>query len=185
MTQLKSWKILHSELIFNEKWCRIRKDRIELPNNEIIDDYFVRLREDIALVLPITQDQQVIFVRQYRHAVGKILLELPAGNFDSTQEDSFVAALREMQEETGYTASKLTKLATIYENPGNDTSTIHVFVAVDAYYLGKQKLDSTEEIEVVLIPIQEIMNKITEGEICVSGTVSTLLLGFNWLSRLS
>ncbi len=62
-----------------------------------------------------------MFVRQYRHGVGEILLELPAGTFDLHRENSLKAAKRELQEETGYSATKFTKIATLFDNPVKDT----------------------------------------------------------------
>ena len=179
---MSKWKTLKSKFVLDNPWCRIRQDEVELPNGEIIDDYFVRVRPDIALILPVTANDEIVFVRQYRHGVKKVVLELPAGNFYPKQEDSLMAAVREMEEETGYTASNVAKLATLYENPGNDTSTIHLFIAHDATFKGQQKLDPTEDIEVVLIPKVEILTKIFQGEICVSGTVTALFLGLSLLS---
>ncbi len=177
------WKTISSKFVLDHPWCRIRQDEVELPNGERVDDYFVRERPDIALILPVTTNGEIVFVRQYRHGIKKFVLELPAGNFDPQQEDSLIAAVREMEEETGYTTTKVTKLATLYENPGNDTSTIHLFLAYDVILSSQQKLDPIEEIEVVLIPKAEIPTKISQGEICVSGTVTALFLGLKLLSN--
>ncbi|MEO1123540.1 MAG: NUDIX hydrolase, partial [Cyanobacteria bacterium J06639_16] len=97
----KRWTLLRSRLVFDHRWYKVRQDEVRLPNGEIIDDYFVSVRPDVALVLPITVDREVIFVHQYRHGAGEVLLELPAGTFDPQQEAAETAALRELQEETG------------------------------------------------------------------------------------
>jgi len=183
MTVLHKWKILNSKIVFDNKWCRVRQDEIELPSGQVIDDFFVNVRPDIALILPLTENKEIVFVRQYRHGVGKILLELPAGAFDAQQESSFVAAARELEEETGYVADALVEIATLYDNPVKDTNNIHIFLAENVRLSVKQTLDVTEEIEVVLIPIEDVMSKISKGEICVSGTVAALFLGLNFLSR--
>jgi ADP-ribose pyrophosphatase len=180
-TVFMNWKILRSRAIVNHRWCRVRCDEVELPNGDIIDDFFVHIRPDIALVFPITPQQEVVFVRQYRHGVGKVLLELPAGGFDPKTEEAESAALRELTEETGYVAQKLTKLAELYDNPVKDTNTIHLFLAEGVEYCGKQQLDRTEEIEVVLIPIADLIPKITAGEICVSGSVTAIFMGLRSL----
>lgn len=183
MTNLKKWQTINSQLVLNNVWCRVKQDRVQLPNGVIIDDYFVHLRPDIALILPITNNQEIIFVRQYRHGVEEILLELPAGTFEPQQEDSTAAALRELEEETGYVAQKLTKLATLYNNPVKDSNKIHLFLAEYVSYTGKQKLDTTEEIEVVLVSIKDVKNKIYRGEINVSGTITALFLGLDYLNQ--
>lgn len=180
---IKKWKILKSKLIFNNKWVSIRQDEVELPKGEIIDDFFVVVRPDIALVFPVTENQEIVFVRQYRHATGKILLELPAGSFHPEIEDAEVAARRELEEETGYIAEELVKLATLYDNPIKDTNNIHLFLAKNVQLTGKQNLDITEEVEVVLIPIDRVMNKINQGQIQVSGTIAAIFLGLNFLSQ--
>ncbi len=82
MTDLKKWKLLQSRLVINNQWCQVRQDEVELPNGTIIDDFFINVRPDIALIFAVTDQQEIVFVRQYRHGVGKVLLELPAGAFN-------------------------------------------------------------------------------------------------------
>jgi ADP-ribose pyrophosphatase YjhB (NUDIX family) len=113
--------------------------------------------------------------------VGEILLELPAGAFNPETEEAEAAAAREMTEETGYHCPNLIKLATLYDNPVKDTNTIHVFLGKDAENSGQQILDITEEIEVILVPIDAILDKITQREICVSGSVAAVFLALNHL----
>ncbi|MEA5581803.1 NUDIX hydrolase [Nodularia harveyana UHCC-0300] len=183
MNKIKKWQIVNSEMVLNNPWCQVRCDVIELPNGKIIDDFFVVVRPEIALILPITNNQEIVFVRQYRHGVGEILLELPAGSFDAATEDAETAAVRELKEETGYLAQKVTKLATLYDNPVKDTNQIHLFLAENVAKIGEQKLDSTEDIEVVLIPIKSVFDKIMQGEICVTGSLAALFLGLNLLKE--
>ncbi len=184
MTSLNKWKTLNSQLVLNNKWCRVKQDTVKLSNGTIIDDYFINIRPDIALVFPVTKNKQVIFVRQYRHGVEEILLELPAGSFDADREDSLSAARRELEEETGYISEKLIQLPALYDNPVKDTNKIYLFLALDATPIGKQNFDITEDIEIELIPLIEIKERIFTGEICVSGSVSALFLGLDYLSQL-
>jgi len=181
MTKIYPWKTLRSHLVLDSQWCRVRVDRVELPNGQIIDDFFINVRPDIALVVPITPQQQIVFVRQYRHGVGNILLELPAGAFYPDRESAESAASREMIEETGYSCDRLIKLATLHDNPVKDTNQIHIFLAPKAEYSRSQMLDDTEEIEVVLLPISEVIPKIIQGEICVSGSVAAIFLALQYL----
>ncbi|MEC4891914.1 MAG: NUDIX hydrolase [Oscillatoria sp. PMC 1051.18] len=183
MSELRKWKILASRLVLDNIWCRVRQDTIQLPNGKIIDDYFVNVRPEIAVVLPVTSNQEVVFVRQYRHGVEEILLELPAGRFNSDSEVGETAAARELTEETGYIAEKLVKLATLFDNPPKDTNRIHLYIALNVTPTGKQQLDLTEEIEVVLVPLTEVKAKIFAGEICVSGTIAAIFLGLNYLEQ--
>ncbi|WP_414544093.1 NUDIX hydrolase [Nostoc sp. CCY0012] len=184
MSSIKKWNILTSKMVLNNFWCQVRQDEIELPNGEIIDDFFVIVRPEIALVLPITVNQEIIFVRQYRHGVSEILLELPAGSFDATKEDAETAAIRELKEETGYISQKVIKLATLYDNPVKDTNQIHLFLAENVKKDGEQTLDITEDIEIVLIPIESVLDKIYQGEITVTGSIAAIFLGLNYLNSI-
>ncbi|MDF5706882.1 MAG: NUDIX hydrolase [Nostoc sp. S4] len=182
MSNLKKWKTLKSKMLLDDYWCQVRQDEIELPNGKIIDDYFVSIRPDVAMVLPITSSREIIFVRQYRHAVGDFFLELPAGNFDSTEESAEVAAIRELTEETGYISQELIKIGTLYDKPSKDTNQIHLFLAENVIKVREQQLDITEEIEIVLIPVESVLERITQGEISVAGTVAAILLGLNLIN---
>ncbi|NEQ32743.1 MAG: NUDIX hydrolase [Leptolyngbya sp. SIO4C5] len=183
MPQLQPWKRLRSRWALNHRWCRVRQDTVELPNGKLIDDYFVNVRPDVAMVLPLLPDERVLFVRQYRHGVQKLLTELPAGTFDPQQEAPAAAALRELQEETGYSADHLTPLGTLYDNPVKDTNQIHLFLAEAVYPVGQQQLDITEAIALVLIPLSEISQRIAQGELQVAGTLAALMLGLQVLAE--
>lgn len=183
MSSIESWKTINSQLVFDNPWCRIRQDEIELPSGAIIDDYFVNVRPDIVLVLAVTQNREIVFVRQYRHGVGQILLELPGGSLDSQTESSLTAAARELEEETGYVAEKMVQLATLYDNPVKDTNKIYLIMAEHAHPSGRQQLDVTEDVEIVLIPVEDVLERISTGEICVCGSIAALFLGLNFLSQ--
>ncbi|OUL19183.1 NUDIX hydrolase [Nostoc sp. 106C] len=182
MQKLKKWTILKSKMVLDHPWCKVRKDEIELPNGTVIDDYFVNLKPEVALILPITSNQEIVFVRQYRHAVGEFFIELPAGSFDPKQESAEVAAIRELVEETGYITQQVRKIATLYDKPSKDTNQIHLFLAENVIEVREQQLDITEEIEVILIPVETVLEKIAQGEIAVAGSVAALFLGLNFLN---
>ncbi len=177
---IEKWTTLASTMVLDNPWCRVRRDEVALPNGTVVDDFYVVMRLDIALVLPITPAGAVIFVRQYRHGVSEILLELPAGGFDPEKEDAESAVLRELREETGYTSDRLTKLAVLYDNPVKDTNRIHLFRAENVQKVAEQSLDITEAIEVVPIPIADVPARIASGDLCVAGTLAALFLGLEF-----
>mgnify|MGYP001803525247 FL=1 len=179
MTTLKKWNLVQSEMALNHPWCKVRRDKIELPNGKVIDGYFVNIRPDVAIILPITSNQEIVCVKQYRHGIGDFFIELPAGGFNPEQESAEFAAIRELEEETGYVASQVKKIATFYDKPSKDTNQLHLYLAKNVQKTGKLKLDITEEIEVILIPVDAVFDKIVKGEICVAGTVAALFLGLN------
>ncbi len=170
-------------MVLDHPWCRVRQDEIELPNGKIIDDFFVSIKPEVTMILPITDKKEVVFVRQYRHAVGNFFIELPAGNFDPAKESAESAAIRELQEETGYVAENVRKIATLYDKPSKDTNQIHLFIAENVIPTGEQSFDITEDIEVILIPVESVLEKVAQGEISVAGTVAALFLGLNLLAN--
>lgn len=180
-TNLQKWNTRQSMLVFDHRWYKVRQDVVELPNGKIVDDYFVSVRPDIALIFPVTVDRHIVFVQQYRHGAGEILLELPAGAFDPAVEAAETAAMRELEEETGYVAHELMKLGILYDNPVKETNKIHLFLAQNLAHPGPQTLDETEDIEVVLIPISDVLQCIAQGQICVSGSVAAIFLGLQVL----
>ncbi|MEG4235315.1 NUDIX hydrolase [Microcoleus sp. Pol11C3] len=183
MKNLTKWKLLRSRFVLNNKWCQVRQDEIELPSGQIIDDFFVNVRPNIALVFATTEQQELVLVRQYRHGVGEILLELPAGSFNPAEESGKSAAARELAEETGYVAEHILELATLYDNPVKDTNSIYLYVAKNVKQTIKIQLDITEDIEVVLVPLAEIWVKIKNREICVAGSIAAIFLGLEFLNK--
>jgi ADP-ribose pyrophosphatase len=183
MKNLTKWKLLRSRFVINNKWCQVRQDEIELPSGQIIDDFFVNVRPNIALVFATTEQKELVFVRQYRHGVGEILLELPAGSFNPAEESGKSAAVRELAEETGYVAEEILELATLYDNPVKDTNCIHLYFAKNVKLASQIQLDITEDIEVVLVPLTEVLLKIANREICVAGSIAAIFLGLDFLNK--
>jgi ADP-ribose pyrophosphatase len=182
-TNLEPWKTLHSELVFDHKWYQLRRDHVALPSGQVLDDYFVSVRPDVVLTFPLTADNQVVFVRQYKHAAGQILLELPGGVVDAGETSKLSAARRELREETGYDSEQVELLAEVMDNPTKDTNTISYFLAHDVRRVAEQDLDETENIEVVLVPLAEVEGYIIRGEVRVAGSIALCLLALRKLGR--
>jgi 8-oxo-dGTP pyrophosphatase MutT (NUDIX family) len=183
-SKIEPWKTLKSELVFDHPWYQLRRDHVELPSGQVLDDYFVSVRPHVVLTFPLTADDQVVFVRQYKHAAGQILLELPGGVVDEGETSTLGAAQRELREETGYdTDAPLEPLLEVIDNPTKDTNSISFFLARDVRQVAAQDLDETENIEVVLVPLAEVMGLIMQGELRVSGSVALCLLALRHLGR--
>ena len=119
---------------------------------------------EAAVILPITEDNEVVFITQYRESVNKVSLELPAGMVDSGEEP-IETAKRELEEETGLIANKIEPLISLYPSTGYTSEKVHIFVAKD-FKNGVQRLDSTEEIlSIKKIKIEECIEKIKKGEL--------------------
>src|SRR5258706_3871396 len=104
MADLK-WKIIRSEYLFNDLWFKVRKDVCETPGGKIVDPYYVYEFPTWVAAVPLTEDGKIIMVRQYRHALGQVCIEIPGGCVDDTDENFEEAIAREMLEETRYALS--------------------------------------------------------------------------------
>jgi len=114
-------------------------------------------------VIALTEKKEVVFVRQYRHGIDDITLEIPGG-VCHPQEDPMISAKRELSEETGYRAQLWTNLGKVHANPAFMTNTCHFFLAQNLSP-GLQELDPDEEIDIQLIPIKEVYELISAGKI--------------------
>lgn len=143
---MKKWKTLDSEYLYKTPFGNLRKDKCELPNGMIIDNYYVNEYTDWVNAIVITKDQQIVLVEQYRYAGNDFFLEIPAGKIE--EGESFEEGiLREVRQETGFTSkSKPIKLGEFMVNPATQTNKIITYLIVEAYKEFEQNLDNTEEI---------------------------------------
>lgn len=179
----KYWKVLNSCVVFDNDWYRLRKDTVQLPSGVVINDYFVSELKNVVMVFAITSREQVIFVKQYRHGVKRVLLELPAGVYNSGDIPEKVAS-KELFEETGYKAAKLISLGKVVEYPTKDSHHIDLFLAKTAEYYGSNRPEETEDIKVVLIPLKKLLNFISSSNIMVSGTISCIIKALLYLKNI-
>lgn len=114
-------------------------------------------------MVALTKDGEAVLVKQYRHGVCEALLEFPGGVVED-DEDPMEGAKRELLEETGYSASQLIQVGQMYPNPALQTNTLHCFLALDAEKVGEQSLDAGEDIEVHLVPFNELVEIAKRGE---------------------
>lgn len=126
-----------------------------------------------AAVLPVHEDGTVSLIRQLRPAVGKSLLEIPAGRLNH-QEPPLECAARELLEETGISATKLVPLGQIYSSPGVFDEVIHLFAATGLSQ-GASQPEADEEIEVIRIPVKEVHAMVLDGRICDAKTIAAIL----------
>lgn len=173
-TKLKKWKLLTKEDVSPSRWLKVYKHRVKLPKGDIVDDYYVTELGDVSMMVALTEKNEIVFVNQYKHGVHEIILELPAGRMGNLISEK--AAKTELEEETGLVADKFEYLGGIYGEPSKDSLTIHGFLVRNVVGVKKQKLDHTEDIEVVLIPAKEVDRKIRSGEIRASDTIAIIRL---------
>ncbi len=179
---IHKWKLLESEWVLQNKWYNVRKDTLEVRSGRIIDDYYLGVFPNVAIVVAVTPDNMIPLVRQYKHGAEDILTELPAGYMDEGEEP-LAAAKRELQEETGYTSDEWEQLTYVLRNPSRlRGDNINIFLARNAQKTTAQALDDNEDIEVMLKPFSEALAMAKSGEIQGIDSVLGLLLAAEKLS---
>lgn len=175
---LTPWKILESKYIRP----RVRIDTCELPNGKIFEPMVFEYRR-WANVFALTEKNEVVMIRQYRHGVQEIVWELPGGIVEDGEavEDG---ARRELLEETGYTASTLIEIGRLHPNPASQTNTLYAYLATGATLVQEQHLDEAEEIEVHLIPFEEVIAMAKRGEISNALQVSLIFRVLAHMNRI-
>ncbi len=160
----KPWKVLESKRDTSYRVFSIRTDTAQSPRNGSICDFYILESNPWVNVIPLTADEEVVLVRQYRHGIRDLTLEIPGGLVDDgdTPEQ---AAWRELGEETGYGAKEMISLGSVHPNPAIQNNLCYTFLAKGAYKAGKQHQDTAEDIEVIIRPLEEIPKMIKEGEI--------------------
>ena len=157
-----SWKILDETTVIKDSWIDMRASTCQLPGGMVIAPFYVNHLPDFAVVVAVTPEHRVIMVRQYRHGVEKVLLELPAGCIEAG-EDPKDGAARELLEETGYKAGSLEFLFKIAPNASNCTSYAQCYLARNVFPAAPQNLDETEALEVVELEGEEVKRLLREG----------------------
>lgn len=146
------FKHISKKQVFKNDVITVFEEKLGLPNNNIVTWTFTGKREVVAIIAEI--DGEIIFVKQYRPAIKKELLEIPAGLVEKG-EDILQAAKREFEEEIGYRANKWEKICTYYNSAGVNAGQYHLFYASDLEKT-HQHLDENEFLEIIKLPFKDI-----------------------------
>ena len=178
------WKLLESEYIYKSNWLTARKDKCVTPQGKIVEPYYVLEYADWVNCLAIAEDGRVIMVRQYRHGIGKTLLEIPGGTMDATDPSPEFAMRRELLEETGYQFEKLDYLGAVAPNPASSNNLTHMFLATGGKKVQEQHLDDNEEIEVVMLEMEDLEQMLKDNQLLQSLHVSCIFYALLKLKEL-
>jgi len=148
--------------IFSGRVVNLRLETVTLPNGATVEMELIR-HPGAAAIIPMKDDGTVMLIRQYRHAVGGFILEIPAGKLDPGEEPRDCAA-RELEEEIGLRAALLEPVITFFTTPGFTDEVIHIFKAT-GLTLGIQKLDRDEVLDVIELPLEQAIAQIADGTI--------------------
>ena len=160
----KSWTLLSSREVFEHFIFNLEFDLYRLAPDDHESEFIRLVCADWVNVIPITAGGEVVFVRQYRHGVREISLEIPGGMIDAGEAPD-VAATRELREETGYAAPNVRRLGHLWPNPAIQNNHCHLFVAENCRMVSPPQPDPRERIEVVTYPLTEVPRLIRDGAI--------------------
>jgi ADP-ribose pyrophosphatase len=164
------WDVVSSEIIYGCPVFSVRRDASRARDGREHDFHVIETR-DWVNVVPITANGDVVLVRQFRHGIRDLTLEVPAGIIDPTDSDPAVAARRELREETGYDCAELRGLGTVHPNPAIMNNQCHMFVAYGARQVGAPQWDGTEELEVTVVPLDTVPDLIRSGALSNALTI--------------
>lgn len=177
-----NWKILSSKYLSNHIYFTAREDRCERPDGHIVDPYFVVEMPPSVCAMAITENNEVVLVKQYRHAIGETILEIPGGFIDEG-EDVEKAIARELLEETGYAFTKFDYLGKIAANPGMLDNYTFLYLARGGTKTTLQQLDHNEDIEVTTLPLEAYRVMMQKNEIVQSLHLACVFYAFQKLDE--
>jgi 8-oxo-dGTP pyrophosphatase MutT (NUDIX family) len=171
-----AWSVRDSRQLADCRVFQLRQNSCASPVDGREHDFFVIEAPDWINIIPLTSDKHVVMIEQFRHGTGEVTLEIPGGMVDEGETPG-VAALRELLEETGYSAREALFLGKTRPNPAIQNNWIHTFVAPDVSFQSSPVFDSAEHTTVRLVPLADVPALIASGVI----THSLVVMGFYWL----
>ncbi len=161
---IRPWPVISSKTEKKEGLFKVRIDEVIMPTTGKRYSVYALDFSPWVNIIALTETEEVVLVRQYRHGIRDVTLELPGGVVEE-ENNPEKGAKRELLEETGYYSSEWELIGKLYPNPAIQTNLCYTYLAKKAYPVASQHLDELEEIEVVLKPLREIPELIKEGVI--------------------
>lgn len=162
---LKPWPVTESVVEKDFRIFTLRRDRAVSPRTGAAHDFYVLETRDWVNVIPVTPQGEVVMVRQYRHGVREVTLEIPGGIVDHEAEDPRDAAERELLEETGHRAGRWVHLGSVQAQPALQNNLCHTYLALDAVPVAEPTPDAGEDLHVVTFPLDDVARRVHTGEI--------------------
>lgn len=178
---MKPLKRLSRELVYKGAIIDLYRDKVQDQDGHIQDYDFIG-HKGAAAVMPVTDEGNIVMVRQYRNALDRFTLEIPAGGLNGVDEPGIVCAARELEEETGYKSDELEHLITINTTIAFCNEKIEIYVARNLQK-SKQNLDEGEYVDVEEYTIEELVEKVYNTEILDAKTVASIMAYYNKFGR--
>ncbi len=182
---IEKWALISSQHVLRDRWISVRADTCRMPGGQLISPYYVLEYPDFVHAVAITKDEQIVLERQYRHASGKIVLELPGGVVDKEDPSPEEAMRRELLKETGYGGGEIKFLGNVCPNPASSTTISHCFLVTGIEKKAQQQLDASEQIEILLYPLDQAMDLVGHPDFVQAIHVANLVMALQALGRLS
>ncbi len=179
-SKIKPWQRLDSETVYSCRIFSLQKNVSRSPRTGKPHDFFVLDSSEWVNIIPVTPNEEVVLIRQYRHGTDDITLEIPGGMVDQEDVSPLHAARREMQEETGYDSDDIIPLGAIHPNPAIQANRCHSFLARNVEKICEPSFDTTEETEVTLVPVSALPEIVRQGLI----THALVVVAFYWYDLL-
>lgn len=180
---LQPWKTLQTkDLVVAPPWLTLSVEQVQLPDGQIVDDYYHLRLQDYAIIFAQVPDGRVIMLRQYKHGVGRVSLMLPGGGL-AAEETPLEAAQRELLEETGYTAEHWQALPNFVSSANYRGSQGYIFAAHNAQKIAAPNSGDLEDMDVVLMTPEAVITAVKMGEVVVLGALAAIALALNPLFR--
>ena len=137
---MKDWELVEEDYIIHLDWLRVKRKKYRLPHGDAVGDFFILEYTDWVNILPVTEKDEVVLIRQYRPGLNRVLWELPAGCAEGN-ESPLEAAKRELFEETGFRGTSWTQLGCFSPNPGTHNNLCYSYLACGVKRVSDQSLD--------------------------------------------
>jgi 8-oxo-dGTP pyrophosphatase MutT (NUDIX family) len=184
MTDAAPWTTLDSRTLIEDRWLRLRSERLRTASGAEISPWYVMDYPDWAVAVALTPDDRIVLVRQWRHAAQAWCLELPGGVLDPGETDPAAAARRELLEETGHAAPEWRALYAAFPNPAIQTNRLHVALATGAVPVAPTAHEPGEAMTVECLPVAQVLAGIGSGMIGQSMHIGAILVGLAAAGRI-
>ncbi|HEX2556074.1 MAG TPA: NUDIX hydrolase [Microvirga sp.] len=180
----RPWTVRASRPVHRDRWIHVRADDCVTARGVEVSPYYVLEYGNWVQIVALDAEDHILLIRQYRHGLGRVALELPAGAMDPGESDPLAAAARELREETGYVAENLRLVGAVSPNPATHTNLSYTVLALGARRLHEPQPEPAEDIVVERVPYRTAVEAAVAGRIDSAIHVAALLVGLSAAGRL-